>query len=319
VQESGHSHDGGHDHAHDAPRKALWIAIILNAAFLIIEAAVGWWANSLALLSDAGHMVSDVASLGIALGGIRLAELDSSDSYTFGLQRVPVVGALINGATLLVIVVLITREAIGRLIHPTEVQGGAVLVVGIAGLIVNVVSAWYLHRQGGDSVNVRGAFLHLVADALGSVAAIGSAVVILWTGWTPIDPILSFLIGALIVYSTWPLLRETIDIILQRAPGEIEIEKLKSTLLRPEVATELLDLHVWQLDSSHLVLSAIVGTSRTLSVAECNRLADEVRSELDKEFGIVHATLEWRDPEHPTDGCHAEYDISLYPEDGTET
>jgi cobalt-zinc-cadmium efflux system protein len=216
-------------------------------------------------------------------------------------------------------VVLIVREAIGRLLHPTEVQGGAVLVVGIAGLIVNVVSAWYLHSQGGDSVNVRGAFLHLAADALGSVAAIGSAVVILWTGWTPIDPILSFLIGALIVYSTWPLLRETLDIMLQRAPEEIDIAELKSTILAPDEVTAILDMHVWQLDSSHLVLSAIVEAEKPLSLAEYNRRADQVRTALQEKFGIVHATLEWRDPEHPREGCDTEYDVSLYPEPEEKT
>jgi cobalt-zinc-cadmium efflux system protein len=199
------------------------------------------------------------------------------------------------------------------------VQGDAVLVVGIAGLIVNVVSAWYLHSQGGDSVNVRGAFLHLAADALGSVAAIGSAVVILWTGWTPIDPILSFVIGALIVYSTWPLLRETLDIMLQRAPEEIDIGELKSTILAPDGVTAILDMHVWQLDSSHLVLSAIVEADKPLSLAEYNRLADQVRSALKEEFGIVHATLEWRDPEHPAEGCDTEYDVSLYPEPEEKT
>jgi len=308
----GHDHTSGHDHARDAPKKALWVAIILNATFLLVEVAVGWWANSLALLSDAGHMVSDVASLTLALVAAHLAESDVRGDYTFGLQRVPVLGALINAATLIVVVVLILREAVVRLSHPPEVAGMPVLIAGVIGLIVNVVSALYLHKMGGESVNVRGAFLHLVADALGSVAAIGSALVILWTGWAPIDPILSLLIGVLIVYSTWPLLTETVNIILQRAPGEVDIEELQGSMLSHGSVERIDDIHIWQLDSQHLVLSAILVADGPMGLVETNRTADQIRQQLHDEFGIVHTTLEWRDPDHPAAGCHNDYEVELF-------
>ena len=187
-----------------------------------------------------------------------------------------------------------------------------VLIAGVAGLFVNVVSALYLHRQGGDSVNVRGALLHLVADALGSVAAIVSALVLLWTDFRMIDPLLSFLIGGLIVYSTWPLLKETVNIILQRAPGEIDVEQLHEAITCHGSVERIDDIHLWQLDSQHLVLSAIVVSNRQMSLAETNAVADKVRQHLRDTFGIVHTTLEWRDPDRPAPGCENDYETELF-------
>lgn len=311
-----HEHGPSHDHAPlgEAPRRALWVAIILNACFMLVEFVVGWWANSLALLSDAGHMVSDVASLVLALVAVNLADTQVGDSYTFGLQRVPVLGALVNGATLIIVVVLIVRAAVARLVAPPEVAGYPVLIAGGLGLVVNVVSAWYLHLRGGSSVNIRGALLHLIADALGSVAAIASAVVILWTGWWLIDPLLSVVIGALIVYSAWPLLRETVGVILQRAPEEVDVDELRTTILAHRSVDSIVDLHLWQLDTRHRVMTAILQTDTDMTLAECNQIGDEVKGRLCDRFGIVHATIEWRDADHPVQGCVGEaYDLEIFP------
>ncbi|MGM0555221.1 MAG: cation diffusion facilitator family transporter [Myxococcota bacterium] len=295
-----HSHDGhDHGHSHDhstTPVKALWVAIILNALFLVVEFAVGLYADSLALLADAGHMLSDVGALVLALVAQRIASRAASADYTFGLRRVPVLGGLANGATLIIIVVLIFREAIGRIIDPTPVQEMPVLIVGGIGLFINLVSAWYLHQSGDESVNIRGAMLHLLADALGSVAAMGSALVILFTGWMPIDPILSIVIGILIMVGSWPLLRDTINIMLQRAPAGIDVSRLASALEEHPDVLEVSDLHVWELNSGEPVLTAMVCTPVNESLVEANQRKDQVKTMLAEDFGIDHATIEW---------CHA--------------
>jgi cobalt-zinc-cadmium efflux system protein len=295
----GHDHAHGHGHSHDhstTPERALWVAIVLNAVFLFVEFGVGLYADSLALLADAGHMVSDVGALVLALVAQRIATRKTSAEYTFGLRRVPVLGGLANGATLIVIVVLVFREAIGRLLDPTPVQVMPVLVAGGIGLVINLVSAWYLHSSGDESVNIRGAFLHLMADALGSVAAIGSALVIMFTGWMPIDPILSIVIGLLIMLSSWPLLRDTVNIMLQRAPAGIDVSKLERALeSRPDVL-EVSDLHVWELNTGEPVLTAMICTPVNESLVEANGRKDQVKQMLVDDFGIDHATIEW---------CHA--------------
>ena len=303
----GHGHAHGHDHGHggrSASERALWIALILNGAFLFVEAGVGWWANSLALLSDAAHMVSDVAALAMALIAQRLARAAVRGSYTYGLRRVPVLGALVNGIVLLVIVALIVREAIGKLIEPEAVLGGPVLVVGIIGLAINLGSAWMLHRASDDSVNIRGAMLHLLADALGSVGAIVAAVVILWTGWTPIDPLLSLFIAVLLLVATWPLLEETVRIILQRAPAGVDLADVRALLLADSGVAAVSDMHVWELNSRQYVMSAVLGSLADQPLSTVNDTSDRLRGGLADTFGIVHATFEWRDPTHLCDGRH---------------
>jgi cobalt-zinc-cadmium efflux system protein len=270
------------------------VALVLNGIFLVVEVVVGLMADSLALLADAGHMLSDVAALGLALVARRVARAAASRQYTFGWRRVPVLGGLINGATLIVVVVLVVREATARLLDPVAVSETPVLVAGVIGLFVNLVSAWYLHRAQDHSVNIRGAMLHLLADALGSVAAIASALVILWTGWHPIDPILSFVIAALILFGSWPLLRDTVNIVLQRAPSSLDVGRVEEALEAREDIARIVDLHVWELAGDVCVASMVLVTERDEPVSEANRRMEEIKAMLAEEFEIRHATIEWR-------------------------
>lgn len=286
---AGHGH--GSQKGRPTPARALWVAIILNGAFLILEVVIGLWTNSLALLSDAGHMVSDVGALAVALVALRLREREPSDHYTFGLRRAPVLGGLINAITLLIIVAFIGTEAVDRFQDPPNLDAVPVLWTGIAGLFVNLTSAWYLARSEDRSVNTRGAMLHLLADALGSVAAIIAAVGILVWSFPLADPIASVIIGLLILVGTYPLLRDTVRILLQRSPTGTGIVKLRDAIRAIEGVREVRDLHVWELDSGDLILTAVLMLDAP-DLETSVRRTEEVRALLKAEFEIEHATLE---------------------------
>ncbi|MEO0322735.1 MAG: cation diffusion facilitator family transporter [Myxococcota bacterium] len=291
------SHD--HDH-HDGPtpERALWVAIVLNGAFLMLEATAGWWLDSLALLADAGHMISDVGALTVALIAVRLRYQKPNEGYTFGLRRAPVLGGLINGVTLVAVVVFVCLEALERFSSPTTPDGLGVLVTGVAGLAVNLGSAWYLARSRDRSVNTRGAMLHLLADALGSVAAVVSAVAILAWDARLADPIASLVIALLILVGSMPLLRDTVRILLQRAPVDLDVGELRDLLHAEPQVRAVRDLHLWELDSGESVLSAILVVDEEM-LGGANRLCNGLRATLKERFGVVHATLECRQDEPP--------------------
>lgn len=288
-----HGHDHADHHGGPTPERALWVAVILNASFLILEAAIGFWTNSLALLSDAGHMVSDVGALLVALFAVKIASSKPSEGYTFGLRRAPVLGGLINVISLVIIVVLIGIEAVERFQYLPEVDAMAVLATGIAGLAVNLGSAWYLARSRDESVNTRGAMLHLLSDALGSVAAIVSAVAVAIFGAKLADPIASLIIGFLILVGSWPLLRDTVRILMQRAPGGLDVDAAKSVILDHPSVESLCDFHVWALDGGQPILSAVF-TVNVDRLMDATRVADELREMLKDHFHIEHSTFEPR-------------------------
>lgn len=295
----GHDHDHGHDHHHGpTPERALWVAILLNGAFLVLEAGAGWWLDSLALLADAGHMVSDVGALTVALIAVRLRHRKPNDGYTFGLRRAPVLGGLINGITLVVVVVFICLEAVERFNAPPTPDGYGVLVTGAAGLAVNLGSAWYLARSRDQSVNTRGAMLHLLADALGSVAAIVSAVAVLAWNAPLADPIASVVIAVLILVGSIPLLRDTVHILLQRAPSGVDVAEIRAALGAESAVQAVRDLHLWELDSGEPVLSAMLLVNEE-RVEDANEVCDRLRAALQERFAIAHATLECRWGEAP--------------------
>ncbi|MFK8001732.1 MAG: cation diffusion facilitator family transporter [Polyangiales bacterium] len=311
----GHGHRGhgsheshGHGHGHASHRalgeRALLWALGLNGGFLVIEAIAGFWSQSLALLSDAGHMLSDVAALAIALLGARLARRPAAGGYTFGLRRAPVLAALINSVALLLISVWICVAAVQRLRSPTHIHGHVVIWVGIVGLAVNLASAIMLQRSGDKSVNARAAMLHLFADALGSVAAIVAGVCVRYFQWTQADPIASMLIASLTAVATLPLLRQALQIVLQRAPAFLD--ELRQTLESADGVAAVLDLHVWELDDGAAVVSArLEPEAPALSLSESNALADTLRQLLMKTFNITHVTLEMRCVSSPELPCGA--------------
>ncbi len=296
----------GHDHGRPTPARALWVAVILNAAFLLLEATVGFWTNSLALLSDAGHMVSDVGALIVALVALKVASRKPSEGYTFGLRRAPVLGGLMNGVSLVVIVVLIGVEAVQRLQDPPELEVTAVLWTGIAGLAVNLGSAWYLARSRDRSVNTRGAMLHLLSDALGSVAAIVSAIVAGYFGVKLADPVASLVIALLILGGSWPLLRDTVRILLQRAPSGLDVHSVQAALVDHTCVESVADFHVWAVDDGQPVLTAVLGVTVD-DLAGATRVCDELRAMLKEEFGVEHSTFECRPPtSRSPENCQSE-------------
>lgn len=299
-----HGHGPGHGHGHGhgngngnggvrRAEKALWVSLALNVGFLAVELAVGLWSNSLALLSDAGHMLADVAALSLAVAAERLARFNPGGSYTFGLKRVPVLGAFGNAFSLLAIVAVIFWEAANRLAHPPPVLGEPVLVVGTIGLLINLVSAWWLYRTGELSLNVRGALVHLLADALGSLGAMASALVLIITGWRLVDPLISFVIGGLILAGTLPVLRDSVKVLLQAAPTRIDMGRLRRMLVEGPAVQDVADLHVWELNSGQVVLTAVLISDHSC-VEDLQDAGDRLRTELQQHFGIAHATFEWR-------------------------
>jgi cobalt-zinc-cadmium efflux system protein len=291
----------GH-HRKTVGERALWLAFWLNLVFLVIELTVGLLANSLALLSDAGHMVSDVLALAIALVAQRLGRVGPTGSFTFGLRRVPVLGAFGNALALLVIALFILWESWQRFQVPQEVIGWPVLAAGVAGLLVNVFSAWWLYKSGDKSLNIRGALLHLAADALGSLGAIIAGVVLMTTGWLPIDAVVSAAIAVLIILGAVPLLRDTVKVLLQSAPAGLNMDKLRETIESGSGVEKIEDLHVWEVDAGRVVLSAILVTKNCM-LSDLEKAAGALREKLRHDFGIEHATFEWRTPEGSKGEC----------------
>jgi cobalt-zinc-cadmium efflux system protein len=296
---SAHSHSVTRGHAH-APsanpareRRVLWIALILTAGFAGVEAAGGWWAGSLALLSDAGHMVTDVAALAIALFAQHLAMRPPSRRASYGYARAEVLAAFINALIMLAVVGFIAIEAIRRLLSPAPVSGGIVIVIAAGGLAVNVLCAWLL--SGSHSLNSRAAMVHVLGDMAGSVAALLSGAVIAATGWVPIDPLLSLFVAVLILRSTWLLLRAATPILMEGVPAHLSYDEIGRALTRvPGVAT-VHDLHVWHMTSERAALSAHLLIRDAAEWPETLAAAQRLLAE---RFGIDHVTLQpaWRAP-----------------------
>ena len=289
----GHGHDhshGGHDHSHgSADKRALAIVLALTAGFMVVEVIGGILTGSLALLADAGHMLSDAASLGVALFAAWLAGRPATPSRSFGFRRAEILAALFNGLTLVAISVWIFVEAYRRLWEPPEVLGGLMLVVAVLGLGVNVVGAVILSRSEGESLNVEGALRHVLADVLGSVGAIIAAVVIIFTGWRYADPLISALIGLLVLSSSWGLLRDSVTILLEATPRGIDAEDVGKKMVGVEGIREVHDLHIWTITSGFPALAAhvLVGHDEN-----CHGKRRELEDLLEHEYGIEHTTLQ---------------------------
>jgi len=271
-----------------ATRRALMLALLLTAGFGVVEAVGGWIAGSLALISDAGHMFTDAAALGLALFAHWIARRPPSHRASYGYARAEVLAAFVNALALMGLVVFIVIEAARRLVAPQPVAGGTVVVIGIAGLVVNLVSAWVLSRAHG-SFNVRGALLHVLSDLLGSVAAVVAGAVIVTTGWTPIDPILSLAVAVLIVRSTWRLLAESTGVLMEGVPAHLDYEEIGQALTRVEGIAAVHDLHVWHMSSERAALSAHVLVREPAKWPQTLASAQRVLAE---RFRIDHVTLQ---------------------------
>jgi cobalt-zinc-cadmium efflux system protein len=285
--ENGETHTQ-HHLGHTGQSNVLISALLLTLGFGLVEALAGWWSGSLALMSDAAHMVTDATSLGLAAAAAWLARRPPSLKHSYGLVRAEVLAALINGLAMLVLVGFIVFEAIQRFNSPHAIEGKVVIVVAIIGLGVNLLVAWMLHR-GEQTLNSRAALLHVLGDALGSVAAIVSGGVILTTGWTPIDPLLSLFVAVLIGVSSIRLLRDVLHVLMEGVPPHVRLDTIGQDLAALPGVIRVHDLHVWTLSSGTIALSAHLEI-RALDTWPAILAA--ARNTMVSRHGIHHLTLQ---------------------------
>ncbi|MGG1676450.1 cation diffusion facilitator family transporter [Neobacillus sp. NRS-1170] len=293
-----HHHGHSHGHSHTSNKKALLSSFLLIAAFMIVEVIGGIVTNSLALLSDAGHMLSDAAALGLSFFAIKLGEKQGSQEKTYGYKRFEIIAAALNGLTLIIISVYIFYEAIGRFLAPPEVQSKGMLMISITGLLVNIVAAWILMKgDKEENLNVRSAFLHVLGDMLGSVGAIVAALLIMFFGWGIADPIASVIVAALILISGYRVTKDSFHILMEGAPEQIDSRKVKEALRKIPLVKEVHDLHIWTITSGYPVLSCHITISD-------DGVHDEILSQsqriLHDEFHIEHSTIQ---VEKAANGC----------------
>lgn len=284
---SGHHHH--HVHAPVSAGRTLLAALVVTLAFAVVEAGTGWWAGSLALLGDAGHMVSDTAALGLAALAAWMARQPATRRHSYGLGRAEVIAALINGVFMLLVVAGIVVEAINRLRVPEAVRGPAVMIVGGGGLVVNILVAVLLSR-GEKTLNTRAALLHVMGDLLGSIAAVLSGAVVTFTGWTPIDPILSLFICSLILVSSLRLVREALNVIMEGVPAHLDLEQVGRAMAGADKRIlSVHDLHIWSVSSGTIALSAHVVVD---DMRRWDEILNHTRSLLHDRFDIDHVTLQ---------------------------
>jgi cobalt-zinc-cadmium efflux system protein len=306
-----HSHDGheshdeqlhrsasGRAHLHHQPagddvRRAMTWAVGLTAAFALVEAAGGWWSGSLALLSDAGHMITDAFALGLAVFAQTIARRPPSERNSFGYARAEVLGAFVNAVFMLLVVALIVIEAVQRLLHPAPVAGGALMALAPPGLAVNLAVAWMLHDHH-DSMNSRAAYLHVLSDLLGSVAALLAGAIIWWTGWLAADPLLSCVVSVLLLTSTWRLLKQSVNVLMEGVPPHLSFPDIGQALAGIPGVENVHDLHVWHMSAERIALSAHVLID---DPGHWPAVLSAGKQVLREQFAIEHVTLQpgWLD------------------------
>ncbi|MFF1692326.1 cation diffusion facilitator family transporter [Streptomyces sp. NPDC058257] len=307
----GAGHDHGHTHggtATAAYRGRLRIALSITITVMVVEIVGGVMADSLALIADATHMATDALGLGMALLAIQFANRPATENRTFGYARAEILAALANCLLLLGVGGYVLYEAVQRFITPAETEGGLTIVFGVVGLVANMISLSLLMRGQKDSLNVRGAFLEVMADALGSLAVIVAAVLILTTGWQAADPIASLVIGLMIVPRTVKLLRETLNVLLEAAPKGVDMAEVRSHILDLPGVEDVHDLHAWTITSGMPVLSAhVVVSSETLNAIGNEKMLHELQGCLGDHFDVEHCTFQLEPvghAEHEAKLCH---------------
>ena len=292
----GHAHDhshAGHSHSHapsaGADRRWLTVALVLIAGFMAVEVVAGLLAGSLALLSDAAHMLTDAAAIGLALFAARLATRPAGGAYTFGFGRAEIVSAQINGAALFALAGVIAIEGVQRLGSPPDVDGPVVVAVGVAGALVNVAAFWALSRAERQSLNIAGARAHVLADLYGSVAAIAAGAVIAFGGPASVDALAALTIAALMLRSGWSLLRASTRVLLEAAPAGLDPDEIGRTLARMPGIVEIHDLHVWEVTSGFVAVAAHVIVAPD---DDCHLRRRELQALLHDHFDIRHTTLQ---------------------------
>jgi cobalt-zinc-cadmium efflux system protein len=286
---SDHSHGAG-SRAGTRYRKHLFWVLLLVVVFMVVEVAAGILTNSLALLSDAGHMATDALGLGMALAAIVAADRAGKEGRrTFGLYRLEILAALANAVLLFGVAGYVLFEAVRRLQEPPEILSGPMLAVAVAGLVVNLIGWWLLREGAGESINVEGAYLEVVADLIGSIGVIVAALIVLFTGWPYADPLFGAAIGVFILPRAWRLGSRAVRVLVQAAPKGIDLEHIKNQLMSIDGVTDVHDLHIWTLTSDMEVGSVHVMTPTDVDTHD---ILDRATILLRDEFGIAHATLQ---------------------------
>ncbi len=310
---AGHHHGHGHGHHHgaddDRNRRGLIVTLVLAFAYMIAEVVGGIAANSLALLADAGHMLSDVAALALSLFAFWIARRPATPERSYGWKRTEILAALVNGATLIAIAIFIFVEAWERISDPPSVQGPLVMGIAFGGLLVNLGGMWALHGGKDDNLNLRGAWLHLLTDALGSVGTIVAGLLVWWLGWLWADPVVSVVIALLVIWSSWALIRESVQVLLEGTPGHIDLLAVRQAMLGVPGVREVHDLHVWTITSGMEAMSGHVVVDDAAADARPHaRVLAELHGVLHERFGLHHMTIQLEPPGFtdgrcPPDGC----------------
>ncbi len=295
----GHDHEQGHHHHHhDLEQRAagggqrdLLIALSITVLMMLAELVGGWLSNSLALLSDAGHMFTDNIALLLSFFAMKFATMPATDRRTFGFYRLEILAALVNGIVLVVISLYIVYEAYRRIVHPEPVAGTLMMVVAVIGLVANVIGAIVLMKHRSTSLNIRGAYLHILGDALSSIGVVIGGGIIISTGWYLIDPILSILISLVIIFGAWSLVKESVSILLESVPAHISIEEMATELEKISGVREAYHIHVWTITSGVYAMSAHVLIDDQL-VSGSRDILDRIRAVIAERFGISHSTIQ---------------------------
>lgn len=296
-----HSH-GTHQHGRaERSSRRLRLVLLLTALYMVIEMAGGWLTGSLALLADAGHMLADVAALALALLAVWFGSRPATPSKTFGYYRLEILAAWVNGVALVVIALLICYEASGRWSQPPAVKSTPMLLIAAGGLLINLVCAWLLHGEHQHDLNMRGAWLHIVGDAIGSVGALIAGALMSLYGWYVADPMVSIVIGGLIVWSSWSLIRESTNVLLEGTPAHINLAAVENAILQTDGVEDVHDLHVWTITSGREALSAHVIHGQAISQPE---LLKELRAKLCEKFGVDHLTIQMETPDFEDETFH---------------
>ncbi|MDR1676302.1 MAG: cation diffusion facilitator family transporter [Tannerella sp.] len=285
------SHEHNHDHTHTftSLNKAFTIGITINLLFVVAEFAAGLYTHSMGLLSDAGHNLSDVASLILAMLAFRLARVRSNHKYTYGYKKSTVLVSLLNAVILLVAVGVIIAESIEKILRPQPVEGGIIMVVAGIGVVINAFTAWLFMKDRERDLNIKGAYLHMTADALVSVGVVVSGGVIIYTGWHFIDPVIGLVVAAVIVYSTWSLLQDSIRLSLDGVPKNIDRDEIEALIRTVAAVKDIHHLHIWALSTTETALTAHIVVSDT---SRMETVKSRIKHLL-HDHAVSHVTLEF--------------------------
>lgn len=316
----GHGHDHSHhNHTHGANKKTLFIAFIIITAYMILEVIGGLLTNSLALLSDAGHMLSDAVSLGVGVLAFTVGERVADYSKTYGYKRFEILAAVFNGVTLVLISIFIFYEAIKRIANPTEIASTGMLIIAFVGLLVNIFVAWILMRGGDtkENLNMRAAFLHVIGDMLGSVGAVVAALLIMFFGWGWADPVASMVVAVIILISGFRVTKDSIHVLMEGSPRNINLDEVINLFKNTPGIVDIHDLHIWCITSGQNALSCHAVVEENLTLQESQKLLKTIEHKL-YHLGIGHMTVQMEDTEHNHENsvlCKHDHDLAYHHQD----